>query len=199
MPASDTDIANDALGRLGIPPIMSLDDNAKQAQYAKRFFDQTRDEVLAMHSWNFSIRRAALSQLATPPLYEWAFAYQLPTDCIRIVQLNNYDPARALEFYVVEGGQLHTDAPSAEIRYISRVTDPTLYPPVFAEALSIKLAAKLSAPLTGRIDQPTLLMQEYDRVTGPKARLLDVFEDRRKRRVAWIDSDLVRSRMTGGF
>ena len=198
MAASDTDIANDALGRLGISPIMDLSDDSKQAQFANRFYDQTRDEVLASHAWNFAIRRATLPQLSTPPDYEWLYAYQLPSDHIRLLRLNNYEIDQMAESYAVEGSQLLTDAETAEIKYIARLTDVTLYPPLFVEALSIKLAAKLSAPLTGRFDQPTALMQEYDRVTGPKARLVSAFENRFKTKPAFVDSWLVRSRRTGG-
>lgn len=198
MAASETDIANDALGRLGISPIMALSDSSKQAQFADRFYEQTRDEVLASHAWNFAIRRATLAQLSTPPPFEWQYAYQLPTDHIRLLRLNNYYIDEISESYAMEGTTLLTDAETAEIKYIGRITDVTLYPPLFVEALSIKLASKLSAPLTGRFDQPTALMQEYDRVTGPKARLVSAFENRFKTKPAFVDSWLVNSRRGGG-
>lgn len=199
MAASETDIVNDALGRLGISPVMALTDSTKQAQFANRFYESTRDEVLASHPWNFATRRAVLAQLATPPEFEWIYAYQLPSDNLRLLQLNGYDLGRTLDTWAIEGHQLLTDADRAEVRYISRVTDTTLYPALFSEALSIKLAAKLCAPLTGRFDQPTALIQEYDKVTGPKARMSDVFQQRNKRRMAWTDSDLVKSRASGGL
>ena len=199
MAASETDIVNDALGRLGISPIMALTDATKQAQFSNRFYESTRDEVLASHPWNFATKRAVLAQLATAPEFEWLFAYQLPSDNLRLLQLNGYELGRTLDTWAIEGNKLLTDSDKAEVRYIARVTDTTLYPALFSEALSIKLAAKLCAPLTGRFDQPTALIQEYDKVTGPKARLSDVFQQRNKRRVAWVDSDLVNSRASGGF
>jgi hypothetical protein len=198
MAASETDIANEALGRLGISPIMDLSDATKQAQFANRFYAQTRDEVLTSHPWSFAISRATLAQLTANPDFEWLYRYQLPTDCLRLLKLNGYEVGEIRETYVVEGNTVLTDAEQAEIRYIARITDVTLFPPLFIEALAIKLASKLSAPLTGRFDQPTALMQEYDRVTGPKARLVDAFEGQRKPKPAFIESWLVRSRRTGG-
>lgn len=197
MAASETDIVNDALARLGVSPIMSLTDATKQAQFANRFYDQTRDEVLAGHPWNFATRRAVLAQISTAPDFEWLYAYQLPSDNLRLLQLNGYDIGKTMDTWAIEGNQLLTDADKAEVRYIARITDTTFYPALFTEALSIKLAAKLCAPLTGRFDQPSALMSEYEKTTGPKARLSDVFQQRAKRRVAWVDSDLVRSRFTG--
>lgn len=199
MAASETDIVNDALGRLGISPVMALTDATKQAQFANRFYESTRDEVLASHPWNFATRRTVLAQLSVPPDFEWLYAYQLPTDNLRLLQLNGYDLGKSRDTWAIEANRLLTDAERADIRYVSRVTDTTLYPALFSEALSLKLAAKLCAPLTGRFDQPTALMQEYDRVTGPKARLSDVFQQRDKRRMAFLDSDLVKSRVSGGF
>jgi hypothetical protein len=199
MAASETDIVNDALGRLGISPVMALTDSTKQAQFSNRFYESTRDEVLASHPWNFASKRAVLAQLATPPDFEWSYAYQLPTDNLRLLQLNGYDLGKVRDPWHIEGNRLLTDAEKAEVRYIARVTDTTFYPALFSEALSLKLASKLCAPLTGRFDQPTALMQEYDKVTGPKARLSDVFQQRDKRRMAWVDSDLVKSRLSGGF
>jgi hypothetical protein len=196
--ASETDIANEALGRLGISPIMALSDTSKQAQFANRFYNQTRDEVLASHAWNFAIRRATLAQLSNPPDFEWLYAYQLPVDHIRLLRLNNYEIDKIYESYAVEANMLLTDADTAEIKYVARLTDVTLFPPLFVEALSIKLASKLSAPLTGRFDQPTALMQEYDRVTGPKARLVSAFENRFRAKPGFVDSWLVRSRRSGG-
>lgn len=199
MAASETEIVNDALGRLGISPVMSLTDPTKQAQFANRFYESTRDEVLSGHPWSFATKRATLAQLAAEPEFEWLYAYQLPVDSLRLLQLNGYDLGKTADAWAIEGNKLLTDADKAEVRYIARVTDVTLFPPLFCEALSIKLAAKLCAPLTGRFDQPSALMAEYDKATGPRAKLADVFQQKVKRRLAYVDSELVKSRFYGGI
>ncbi len=198
MAASETDIANEALGRLGITPIMDLSDATKQAQFANRFYASTRDEVTASHPWNFAIRRATLTQLSVEPEFEWDYRYQLPTDHLRLLALNGYEVSKVRDTYAVEASTVLTNSEVADIRYIGRITDVTLFPPLFIEALALKLAAKLSAPLTGRFDQPTALMQEYDRATGPKARLVDAFENSTKIKPAFVESYLVRARRVGG-
>lgn len=194
--ADETSIANLALAKLGISPVMALSDDSKQAQFAARFFDQTRDEVLSSHRWNFAMRRAALNAVATPPAFEWAFAYQLPVDCLRVVQLNGYEPTEEQGLFAVEAGQLLTDAEQAQVRYIARVTDGSFYPALFSQALATLLASRLAGPLTGSRELPSALLQEYEALTGPKARMADVFEEQRPIKPAWVESHLIKSRFT---
>jgi len=153
--ADETSIANLALAKLGISPIMALTDDSKQAQFANRFYAQTRDEVLSSHRWNFAMRRDTLNRLATGPDFEWAFAYQLPTDCLRVVQLNGYEPNEQQGAFAIESDQLLTDAEEARA-----------------------------------------LIEEYEALTGPKARMADVFEEQRRLKPAWVDSDLIKARFT---
>ena len=119
--ADPTSITNLALAKLGISPIMALTDDSKQAQFANRFYSQTRDEVLSGHRWNFAMRRVTLNRLATGPVFEWEFAYQLPVDCLRVVQLNGYEPSEEQGMFAIESDQLLTDAEDALVRYIARV------------------------------------------------------------------------------
>jgi hypothetical protein len=192
--ADPTSIANLALAKLGVSPIMDLSDGTKQAQFASRFYEQTRDEVISSHRWNFAMRRATLAKLTTAPSSEYANAFQLPTDCLRVVQLNGYEAGQREQDFSVEADQLLTNDETAQIRYVSRVEDASLYPPLFVEALSIKLASRLAGPLTGSRNLPAEFLQEYEQVTGPKARMADVFEELRTIKKPWVTSDLVLSR-----
>jgi|694.fasta_scaffold11784_2 hypothetical protein len=197
--ADSTSICNSALAKLGSGMIMSLTDDSKQAQFCSRFYDETRDEVLSSHRWNFAMRRATLSRLADAPEFEWAFAYQLPTDCLRVVQLNGAEPSEREGEFAVERNMLMTDADVAQVRYIARITDGSLYPPLFVEALATKLASKLAGPITGSRQLPAELLREYEVITGPKARMADVFEEQRRRKQPWVFSDLVRARYARGM
>jgi hypothetical protein len=194
--ADETSICNLALAKLGISPIMALTDQSKQAQFCSRFYTQTRDEVLQGHRWNFAMRRAALNQLSTAPQSEWSFAYQLPVDCLRVVQLNGYEPTERFGEFSVEADQLLTNAEEANVRYIGRVEDGAFYHPLFVHALATMLASRLAGPLTGSRNMPQELLQEYEALTGPKARMADAFEARLQRKMPWVSSDLVAARFT---
>lgn len=194
--ADETSITNLALAKLGISPIMALTDDSKQAQFANRFYAQTRDEVLQSHRWNFAMSRSTLNQLATAPESEWAYAYQLPSDCLRVIELNGFDPTERKGEFSVEAGKLLCDAEEARIRYIARVDDGSLYHPLFVHALATLLASRLAGPLTGSRNMPIELLKEYEAITGPQARMADAFEERKRRKMPWVESDLVASRFT---
>jgi hypothetical protein len=195
--ADETSICNLALAKLGIDPIMALSDASKPAQYCKRFYESTRDEVLSAHRWNFAMARATLNRLSTGPAFEWAYAYQLPADCLRVLQLNGYDETEQKGMFAIEGRQMFTDEDTAQVRYISRVTDASAWPALFIDALATKLASNIAAPLTGSRTASTEMLSLYASVTGPQARLADVFEANLKRKPAWALSSLVAARHGG--
>lgn len=197
MAANPTTICNLALAHLGEDQLMSLDDDSREAQFCKRFYDQTRDEVIQSHAWNFAIRRAVLSRLSEAPPFGWAWQYQLPADCLRILQLNGHDVSRREGRYEVEGGRLLTNDDECAVRYLRRVEDAALFPPLFVEALALKIATRLAKPLTGSTSEVERLLTEYERITKPLAMRADALEGRPAVRPAWVESDFVRARRGG--
>lgn len=191
--ATETSICNSALAKLGCPQIVALTDASKHAQFCTQFYATTRDEVLAAHRWNFAMKRATLVA-TTAPAFEWTYAYTLPTDCLRVIQLNGYETTETRGEFSVEAGLLLTDESPAKIRYIAQITTASLFPTLFVEALATKLAANLAGPLTGSQTMAGEFMQQYEVITGPRARMCDAFESAPKRKPAWSQSDLVASR-----
>jgi hypothetical protein len=198
MAASETTICNLALAKLGARTIMSLDDQSPEARSCKLHYAETRDEVLRHHRWNFAIARDDLSQLPDVPISGYSFQYQLPTDCLRMLELNGFDQQSRPGYWEVEGKRLLTNDETATIKYIRRVTDCNLFDAIFVDALAIKIAAKLCKPLTGSITMAEQFLTEYEKLTGGRARRVDAFEKNKSPRPAWVDSALVFSRFGGG-
>lgn len=194
MATSETTICNLALGKLGSKRIMALDDDSPEARQCKLAYGATRDEVLRGHRWNFATRRANLSRLADAPLFGWAAQYALPSDCLRVLQLNGYEAYERPDLWEVEERVLLTDEETARVKYLARVTDATLFDALFVKALACKLAAEIAKALTGSGSIPGDLLTEYERITGPLARTADAMEGRPKRKLGWVESELVRSR-----
>lgn len=93
--ASDVDICNLSLGRLGdgaevtsiFPP-----DGSSQARYCKMFYPMARDSFLQMHPWIFSAWREALTPVAVPVAApQWQYAYSQPANTLEVIAI--YDPA----------------------------------------------------------------------------------------------------------
>lgn len=190
----DVSICNYALTKLGVSPVMNLDDGSKQAQFCKRLYAPTRDSLLQEHLWKFAMRRASLNLLADKPAFEWCNAFSLPVDCLRVVQMNGYYSSERPGEFAIEGNTLLTNATNADIRYISDSADPKTFHPLFCEALALKLASALAGPIAGSHELSKAFISELENITGPKARLMDAFEQRRRRKVLWSQSDLVAAR-----
>ena len=197
MAASETTICNLALGKLGARQVIALDEESVEARSCRLHYAETRDEVLRSHRWNFAIRREVLTQMATPPKFGMAFAYQLPTDCLRVFEVNGYNPGRRRRPWDIEGQLLVTNAESAWVRYIARVTDCNQFDALFVDALAVKLASKIAMPITGSGAIAGGFLTEYEKLTGSKARRTDAFEGDPDRSPAWVNSDLVNARFAG--
>ena len=149
--ASQVQIVNEALGLLGEPSIVSIDDEIERARTMKALWDGRRDSLIEEHRWGFAMARAELPALAGVPPWGFDYAYQMPVDCIRLDQVGewwawdrhgSHGSAGPEGPWSVEGRTILSNetAPLA-IRYIRRVEDPGLFPPLFAEALACKLAS----------------------------------------------------------
>ena len=84
---SATDICNRALSRVGEARITSLTDDSKQARACNGAYTHIRDEVFRAHPWNSVITRAKLAKLADAPAFGYDAHYQLPADCLRVVEV----------------------------------------------------------------------------------------------------------------
>lgn len=155
--ASVTDIANRALQKLGAIKITSIDDDIKAAREAKRAFDIVRDAVFRDHPWNCLIARASLAALVDEPAWGFDYQYQLPSDCLRILDIDS-----SLEWRV-EGRKLLTDeAAPLYVRYLKQETDPAQYDAMLVEALASRLAMELAEPLTQSNTKIELASRAYE-------------------------------------
>jgi hypothetical protein len=154
---SEVSICNSALIKLGASRIASLAEQSKEAKLCDEQYDKLRDEVLTDHPWNFSIKRVALAKLPTVPVFGFANEFQLPNDCLRVLELNtgtDYD-------YQIEGDKLLIDIEAVSIKYISRVEDTTKFSTLFSSALAYRIAAELAYPLVQSNSVAEKAKQDY--------------------------------------
>ena len=143
--ASVVDICNTALTMTKANRIMSLSDDMEEARQCNALYTIARDSVLRSHPWNFAITRADLARLSAAPAWGWAYQFQLPVDCLRVLSLeHDYD-------YAIEGRVLLCDSDAVSISYVKREDDSEKYDALFVECLSVKLASMLAYPLSGSL------------------------------------------------
>lgn len=155
--ATVIDIVNAALTLLGESRIVSFSDNSKPAREANAIYEQVRDALLAGYTWSFAKKRVQLSALSTAPVFGYANAFQLPSDCLRVIMVGEYYVGVDLtdyrgaptEEFTIEGREILTDwgAP-LNLKYVARIEDSMQFSANFIAALSAKLAEKLAEPLT---------------------------------------------------
>ncbi len=143
MAVTEVSIANSALVKVGSSLISDLAEDSREAQLINAIFEQERDATLRDGSWNFATKRVTLAPTATAPTYGYDFAYDLPSDCLKVLppDLQHLD-------YVIENSQILCDVDSLDIAYIYRNTNVTAWDASFAEAFAWRIARSISYALT---------------------------------------------------
>jgi len=143
--ASEIAIANLSLTGLGADNILALTEDSENARKVNAVFALSRDESLRAHPWNFATKRKNFNLLATPPLYEFANAFQIPTDVLRIL-----DSETGKEFltFEIEADQVLTNDDSFKCKCIVRITDTTKWDAAFVIVFAARLEAELAYAIT---------------------------------------------------
>lgn len=183
---TDVQICNMALRRLGGEAINSLDENSEGARLCKTFYESSLKAVLRDHYWNFATARATLALLSAAPAFDFAYAYQLPTDCVFVRSLNmeGFD-------FAVEGRTLITDLADAKILYTKYVNDPNLYDAIFISALAYRIATEIAYPLTNSVTKIQAMNTMYINEVK-KAKVMDASEGKKE---VVDDNDWLRARL----
>ena len=190
--ANTVEICNLALAIIGSARITSISDDVESARVLNDVFDIVRDSELRANNWNFAMKRASIAALTTVPVAEFSYEYQLPSDCLRVVEVGEDTPAVSLTSYrssrerewAISGRKIETDLSSPlSIRYVSRVTDTGKFDAMFVTALACRLASVIANRITDLSDRRSLAMQEYrqaifeamraDAIESPPEALMD--------------------------
>lgn len=157
MAASVVGICNSALLKIGGVRISSLTEDSRCAQLCNEQYEKMRDEVLIGHPWKFATKRVELAAVDSEPAFGYTYMFALPTDCLRVLPDPEYDDTE----YKIEGQYLLTNESEFSIKYITNSVEVGFYPPMFAEALSCRLAADLAYPLAQSNTLMEAMMKAY--------------------------------------
>lgn len=117
-------------------------------------YDQAVDYMLAQGLWNFASRTLAIEEdTAVEPVFGYNYAFEKPTDFIRLVAIgSNGDLYPTLDDYLDEGNYWNANVTPLYVQYISNDAsyglDTSLWPVTFTKALEAYLAKEL-APHAG--------------------------------------------------
>jgi hypothetical protein len=172
--ASETEIASNALTKLGAQPITSIDDDDTQrARLCRAYYPNVRDAVLRAYPWRCATVRTNLALDGDTPVGDdWAYQFQLPVlpYCLRVLKVDDGTIP-----YTVEGRFILCDESSLYLKFTERMNDSGSFDALLSEAIECRLAAELAYPVTG---SPTLIkaMWELYEAKAREARTTDGME-----------------------
>lgn len=154
----EVQICNMALGKLGEREIISSldDEESETARTCKLHYEHIRNTLLESHVWNFAMSRAVLSRNAESPEFQFAYSFQLPANCLRVVELY-----QSGSDYAIESKNLLVDDDTASIIFISKETNPTKFSALFVDAFATRLAAEMADQLTNSQSRRVALLEEF--------------------------------------
>lgn len=161
---SQVEVFNLTLTKLGQDRAASPDDDVEAVRVLRSLWPITIDTVLARHPWRFALTRAQLPAVADVPSYGWARQFELPEDALRLVQVGDSwvwyqaDTPR----FELEGRMVLTDeAAPLRVRYVKRVSNSGEWPPLFARAVAMQLAADACEKLVQSGTKQQAAVSEY--------------------------------------
>ena len=155
MASSAVEICNSALIKVGADTIVSLSEDNQRARIVNEQYGKSRKEMIRSHPWNFALVRLELAALASPPVYEYAYQFQLPADCLRVLRTD----LPSNEDFKIEGRKILANSNTLRILYLKDETDVSKFDANFCEALACKIAANIAFSLSGSATLATGLYQ----------------------------------------
>jgi len=176
-------LCNSALARLGEARVYDLAENEFVTVQCATQLPLAMSEVLRSHRWNFAQARALLARLSDPPAFGKAYAYALPSDCVRVLEVNGISGSGAVgDEWEIEGQRLLTHCTTVQVLYIRIEDDLTVWDPLAVEWLTLCLAAKLAPTVQGgSTSKANELKEEINKLAAPLARRIDANESRRSK------------------
>lgn len=146
MAISEVKICNMALALVGETQISgsTLTSDTEAERQCSLLLPFLRDALLREHIWNFAESRAELAALVDAPDFEFDYYYQLPSDCLRVIEL--YDTQE--KFRIEADRKIATNASPCQVIYTAQITDPAAFDSLFVQALVYRLASHLAMVLS---------------------------------------------------
>jgi hypothetical protein len=85
---------------------------------AKSLYPQVRDALLLAGSWTWAMKSTTVIETLPRPEYKWAYRYAIPSDCLRVFRVNDYDYSTGDSSWEVSGNFVLTNADSGSPAWV---------------------------------------------------------------------------------
>lgn len=189
MTTTAIELCSAALVKIGARPLGSFDEPSAEADVARRLYALNLDALLSAHPWSFTLSQAELAPQPELPVADFAHAFSLPDDCLKVLSAGLPGSGRGL-VYRIQGRKLMADAPAVTLTYQRRVPEEEL-PPFLLPAFLARLAAEFCVPLTEGSSRAEGLYQ----LAAAELRLARLIDSQQSTPQRVEDFSLIRARM----
>ena len=146
--ASWVEVANTAAAAIGTSTrITGPEDDKTLARSLRAVWDLNRRAALREGSWNFATEAHRLPALSAVPPFGYDYQFQLPADCLRVLEVAN-NPG--YDAYRTQNGRIlcSAGAPLDVVCLIDR-PEPGTWDALFVQAFAYKLALAVGRKIAG--------------------------------------------------
>lgn len=156
---TETGLVNLALREIGTYRISDINENSSEAEVARDLLPEVVRFCLSAHEWRFAMKLAQLQRLSEKPAARFDYAYQLPSDFLRLGSVADNErmsPALEDEHYAVYDGKLLASSEYVFCEYVYHHTTYAAWPPWFARYVSAVMASEMASPLKSTTERERL-------------------------------------------
>lgn len=162
---SDISICSSALIMVGAEEITSFNQSTREAKICGALYENLVLDMIQGHPWRFSLAMASLTLLQATPLFNYDYAFALPSGCLSVISDENGAP------YEVFENKLYTSESTIKVTYQMRPLEAR-WPKYFVRVCELELATVLSTSLSGD-ESKMQLFQALAAERLKRARFLD--------------------------
>lgn len=153
-------IANRALNLVGETAIQDFTGSGEPTQNIVTQLPSAVQQVLSYYPFRCARKRSTLAPVLDTPVFEFKYAYQLPTDFVSLVKVSG------VEEYQLEGDTILSDDVELQIVYAAVPATPKALTPLIQEAITLLLAYKIAKISTMNEGLANRLFQEYQLIVA---------------------------------
>jgi hypothetical protein len=113
---TEDELCRQAILRLGTAE--QFGSSSQAMLLAQSLYPQVRDSILLTGSWTWATKATTLTEDLIKPEYKWGHRYALPTDCLRVFRVDEYDSSEE-KAWEIAGSYLLTDADSGSPAWLA--------------------------------------------------------------------------------
>jgi hypothetical protein len=114
---SEDELCRQAILRIGTGEQFGASSHA--LLLAKSLYPQVRDALLLAGSWTWAMKATTVTETLPRPEYKWAYRYAIPSDCLRVFRVNDYDYSTGDSAWEVSGNFVLANADSGSPAWVT--------------------------------------------------------------------------------